>query len=486
MIKRLEDRIFQHLTSQERAVSSAELAREFMNLAGGTSAAAAQVLDAVLRQDPRFHLTAAGWTARRAQTTWGSLAELPWFVFTADTRTVENHLLRLLAVHEFPSLDTPPRLTVLMVGPEAAAHAAREELRPILDPPPSHMTVIRALRYLDELFRTKGIFVHGFSRQGLSWFLQESENTGSALPEAFFSAADLIRLIQPGTEAGKLDNFLHFGRVTIRRESPFLTELDAWPPGLPALRQELAMAGIERLDELQAAAADLRQPFDFSACDFTARDLEEVPAVVGVYFLKNSRHEVIYVGKSVNLNRRLGSYFRRQEESDPKVKRIQAETRQFSVIRCGSDLEALLEEARFIEQHRPSINIQLEIHETPAEKRLADPLLVLLPNVDPQYINLFVLEPSGRIFRRPISLAAPESEPLDTVLAGVTGETGAPSAGISGYPPHLAPLALRWLRKNSQRLTFFKPDDYPDRAALQRAIVDGIRNFDNNEKNIFV
>jgi hypothetical protein len=205
-----------------------------------------------------------------------------------------------------------------------------------------------------------------------------------------------------------------------------------------------------------------------------------------VYLLKNGSGEIIYIGKSINLQRRLNGYFRWQEEHDPKLLRIQNETRAFSYVTHGSDLEALLEEARLIGEHTPSINTQLDIHDPPAEKKLEDHLLVLLPHANPDMINLFILHRSGTIFRMALSRAAPDAEWLAGTLPRLMSDSPPPAAHLTTYPQRHAPLALRWLRKNSSRLTFFKYHDYATPLAARDAILDGIKNFDNNEKNIFI
>ena len=39
-------------------------------------------------------------------------------------------------------------------------------------------------------------------------------------------------------------------------------------------------------------------------------ELKKVPQTPGVYLMKNSHADVIYVGKAINLKRRVSSYFR--------------------------------------------------------------------------------------------------------------------------------------------------------------------------------
>ena len=81
--------------------------------------------------------------------------------------------------------------------------------------------------------------------------------------------------------------------------------------------------------------------------------LQTVPATMGVYYLHNAKGDVIYIGKSKNMKRRVNQHF---SSSGKKQLRIQLETDSISVEETGSELVALLKELDEIKLHKPKHN----------------------------------------------------------------------------------------------------------------------------------
>ena len=81
--------------------------------------------------------------------------------------------------------------------------------------------------------------------------------------------------------------------------------------------------------------------------------LQSVPAAMGVYYLHNSKGDIIYIGKSKNMKRRVNQHF---SSSGKKQLRIQLETDSISVEETGSELIALLKELDEIKLHKPKHN----------------------------------------------------------------------------------------------------------------------------------
>lgn len=83
-----------------------------------------------------------------------------------------------------------------------------------------------------------------------------------------------------------------------------------------------------------------------------------LPLLPGVYIMKDSRGQVIYVGKAKKLKNRVTSYFR--GEHLPKVAAMVAKVADFDVIVANSEFEALVLENSLIKQHMPHYNILLK------------------------------------------------------------------------------------------------------------------------------
>ena len=90
---------------------------------------------------------------------------------------------------------------------------------------------------------------------------------------------------------------------------------------------------------------------------FTRRSLGEGgPTTPGVYIMKNKTGVIIYIGKAVNLRRRVESYFTRPHDS-----RIEALVNEISSIdyqQTDSALEALILESKLIKKYEPKYNIK--------------------------------------------------------------------------------------------------------------------------------
>ncbi|MCQ2379224.1 MAG: GIY-YIG nuclease family protein, partial [Victivallaceae bacterium] len=85
----------------------------------------------------------------------------------------------------------------------------------------------------------------------------------------------------------------------------------------------------------------------------------EIPAKPGVYIYRDRFDRVIYVGKAVNLRRRMSSYFQlsRRNAADPKLRSLIHSIAGWSYEVVHSEAEALLLEARLIKTYAPHYNI---------------------------------------------------------------------------------------------------------------------------------
>lgn len=90
-----------------------------------------------------------------------------------------------------------------------------------------------------------------------------------------------------------------------------------------------------------------------------AEKLKKLPKVPGIYLFRNARGSVMYVGKAVVLRNRVRQYFTKRADEHPKIAALRAEIADISWIECASEIDALIEEARYIKKHRPKYNILL-------------------------------------------------------------------------------------------------------------------------------
>ena len=93
--------------------------------------------------------------------------------------------------------------------------------------------------------------------------------------------------------------------------------------------------------------------------DVFAQKLTSLPASPGVYIMKDAEGNVIYVGKAINLRRRLRSYLH-PERADVKVKALVAKACDVDYIVTSNELEALILESNLVKEKRPRYNIELK------------------------------------------------------------------------------------------------------------------------------
>lgn len=90
------------------------------------------------------------------------------------------------------------------------------------------------------------------------------------------------------------------------------------------------------------------------------RKAMQLPLTPGVYLMKNSRSEIIYVGKAKALKNRVSQYFGSQNNHTVKVRKMVENVDDFDVILTDSEFEALVLECSLIKQHSPKYNILLK------------------------------------------------------------------------------------------------------------------------------
>lgn len=87
--------------------------------------------------------------------------------------------------------------------------------------------------------------------------------------------------------------------------------------------------------------------------------LAELPKSPGVYFHKDAKGDIIYVGKAAVLRNRVRQYFQKSRFRDPKTEALVNEIADIDWMVVDSELEALFLEAEMIRRYLPRYNILL-------------------------------------------------------------------------------------------------------------------------------
>ncbi len=102
---------------------------------------------------------------------------------------------------------------------------------------------------------------------------------------------------------------------------------------------------------------------DANRLDAIRAHIKAFPTGPGLYFIKDSRDTVLYIGKANNLRNRIASYF--QPSADlmasrgPKIVEMVTQAVAVDYLDCTSEVDAILQEARLIKDIRPAYNTEL-------------------------------------------------------------------------------------------------------------------------------
>src|ERR1700722_16043533 len=89
------------------------------------------------------------------------------------------------------------------------------------------------------------------------------------------------------------------------------------------------------------------------------QSLDKVPEIPGCYIYKDGQGGVIYVGKAVNLRRRVFQYFQERADLSPKNRLLVERIRSLETLVVGTEMEALVLEENLIKRFRPRFNVLL-------------------------------------------------------------------------------------------------------------------------------
>jgi excinuclease ABC subunit C len=90
--------------------------------------------------------------------------------------------------------------------------------------------------------------------------------------------------------------------------------------------------------------------------------IKNIPKSSGVYLMKDAASRIIYIGKAVNLQNRIKSYFHSDRTS--KTHAVMSSLRHIDFILTASETDSLLLENDLIKKHKPYYNVMLRDDKT--------------------------------------------------------------------------------------------------------------------------
>ena len=88
--------------------------------------------------------------------------------------------------------------------------------------------------------------------------------------------------------------------------------------------------------------------------------LKEIPPEPGVYFMRSSNGDILYIGKSKKLRSRVRSYFRDSQKLSDRIAMMVRQVTEIEFIVTDTEAESLALEANLIKKHLPHYNVLLK------------------------------------------------------------------------------------------------------------------------------
>jgi DNA polymerase-3 subunit epsilon len=191
------------------------------------------------------------------------------------------------------------------------------------------------------------IFVAHNVRFDYGFLREEFKRLGYTYSRKQLCTVRMSRKAFPGLPSYSLENLIrHFGIPTDARHR--------------ALADALATTNLlERILEREQNQEQIRVMVNMGIKEsrlpkgINLQQIHNLPESCGVYYLHNQAGDVVYVGKSINIKKRIAEHFADQTD---KGRRLQEQVADISFEETGSELIALLLESHEIKRLRPPIN----------------------------------------------------------------------------------------------------------------------------------
>ncbi|MEM1120540.1 MAG: exonuclease domain-containing protein [Bacteroidota bacterium] len=191
------------------------------------------------------------------------------------------------------------------------------------------------------------IFVAHNVRFDYGFVREEFKRLGFTYSRRQLCTVRLTRNTFPGLGSYSLDNLIRHFKIPFRNRHRAMGDVEA-----TTILFEKILAKEESEKEMKAlinlGVKESRLPKNI-----TLEQLHALPEVAGVYYFYDKFGEVIYVGKSINIKKRVMEHF---AKTTTKAGKLQKHVDDISYEITGSELIALLYESYEIKRLRPPIN----------------------------------------------------------------------------------------------------------------------------------
>jgi hypothetical protein len=375
----MQESIIKYLQEKSAPASAVEIVEKVLKIKTSDAGAADRILNGIVKDSSMVYRTQSGMLDLRSET---------------EKNSREPQVIVLCQV-------TPCRIPAFFNG--ASLYCARwvedrEEIRLAINSNDlaggiSASASAVSFSHLTDLINNAPLIFDGFGNQ-LSVFKRViAQVTGRELDNPVISLYRLAKKLFPGSvikDAAQLSAAL--GEKVYQEAEPEL-QFRAFIEQYKRIRELYRDLGMSRIDVLQKYQTGDKIKVSFAGYAFDEMFLQGLPETPGVYIMKDVAGQVIYVGKSKNLHRRLNSYFLEMEKPGEKLEKIRDKIYEINITLTGSELEALLLEQQLIDEYHPQINKQVNVHDRVEKTGQLYERIVLLPGAEPDKMRLYFIKP---------------------------------------------------------------------------------------------
>ncbi len=201
------------------------------------------------------------------------------------------------------------------------------------------------------------IFVAHNVRFDYSFIQEEFRRLGYTYTRRQLCTVRLARKVFPGYKSYSLGNLILAMGLTAGDRHRAMGDTIATVDLFERILAQPGLAAKEVRSMVNLGVRESKLPKNFSL-----EKLHSLPEACGVYYFHDENGDVVYVGKSLNIKKRIAEHFANQTE---KAAKLQSQVDDVTWELTGSELVALLKESHEIKSMRPPINRAQKIREYP-------------------------------------------------------------------------------------------------------------------------
>lgn len=191
------------------------------------------------------------------------------------------------------------------------------------------------------------IFVAHNVRFDYHFLREEFKNLGFTYTRRNLCTVKLSRKAFPGLNSYSLGNLIRYFEIDVQNRHRAYD--DAWATSIilgKIFEQQRTKKEVNALVTESIKLTKLPPSLD-------VKDIEDLPTACGVYYFSNKNEQIIYIGKSINIRKRVKQHF---SKHTTKADKLLHDVSSISYEITGSELLSLLKESREIKEVRPPIN----------------------------------------------------------------------------------------------------------------------------------